>query len=134
MEIIWVFLALAVGFLAAWFIASSNHARILKNYDVNEKKLLAIQAEVETQKSVALETVRLKIDEIQRLQLELTKQIETSNTRGMEVATLKAINENIGEKLENQKSEIETLQKRLTTEFENIATKILKERSEEFSL
>ena len=134
MEFILAFLALAVGFLTAWFIASRNHTGIRKNYEVNEKALLATQAEIETQKSVALETVRLKIDEIQRIQLELTKQNEISNTRGMEVATLKAINVNIGEKLENQKSEIETLQKRLTTEFENIATKILKERSDEFSL
>jgi len=134
MEFILAFLALAVGFLTAWFIASRNHTGIRKNYEANEKALLATQAEIETQKSVALETVRLKIDEIQRIQLELTKQNEISNTRGMEVATLKAINVNIGEKLENQKSEIETLQKRLTTEFENIATKILKERSDEFSL
>ena len=52
----------------------------------------------------------------------------------MEVASLKTVNENLAEKLENQKSEIENLQKRLTTEFENIATKILKERSEEFSV
>lgn len=134
MEFILAFLALAVGFLTAWFIASRNHTGIRKNYEANEKALLATQAEIETQKSVVLETVRLKIDEIQRIQLELTKQNEISNTRGMEVATLKAINVNIGEKLENQKSEIETLQKRLTTEFENIATKILKERSDEFSL
>ncbi|HZK69279.1 MAG TPA: DNA recombination protein RmuC, partial [Paludibacter sp.] len=134
MEFILAFLALAVGFLTAWFIASRNHTGIRKNYEANEKALLATQAEIEIQKSVALETVRLKIDEIQRIQLELTKQNEISNTRGMEVATLKAINVNIGEKLENQKSEIETLQKRLTTEFENIATKILKERSDEFSL
>lgn len=134
MEIILVFLALAVGFLIAWFIASRQHASVRQNYETNEKAHMANLAETQTQKSVALETVRLKIDEIQRLQLELTKQIEISNTRGMEVATLKAINESVGEKLENQKSEIETLQKRLTTEFENIATKILKERSDEFSL
>lgn len=134
MEIILVFLALAVGFLAAWFIASRQHAKLRHNYETNEKALMAALAETQTQKSVALETVRLRIDEIQRIQLELTKQIEISNIRGMEVAALKVVNENNGEKLEHQKSEIETLQKRLTTEFENIATKILKERSDEFSI
>lgn len=134
MEIILVFLALAAGFLAAWFIASRQRAATRQNYEANEKTLMATLADTQTQKSVALETVRLKIDEIQRLQAELTKQIEISNARGMEVAALKVVNENIGEKLENQKSEIETLQKRLTTEFENIATKILKERSDEFTV
>lgn len=134
MEIILVFLALAVGFLAAWFIASRQCAVTRQNYEAKEKTLMATLADTQTQKSVALETVRLKIDEIQRLQAELTKQIEISNARGMEVAALKVVNENIGEKLENQKSEIETLQKRLTVEFENIATKILKERSDEFTV
>lgn len=109
MEIILVFLALAVGFLAVWFIASRQHAKLRHNYETNEKALMAALAETQTQKSVALETVRLKIDEIQRIQLELTKQIEISNTRGMEVAALKVVNENNGEKLEHQKSEIETL-------------------------
>jgi len=134
MEYILALCALIVGFLAAWFIALRNQAINRTTYEANEKVLLAAQAETETQKSVAQETVRLKIDELQRLQQELTKQLEISSTRGMEVATLKALNENIADKLENQKSEIEILQKRLTTEFENIATKILKERSDEFSL
>jgi len=134
MEYILALCALIVGFLAAWFIALRNQAINRTTYEANEKVLLAAQAETETQKSVAQETVRLKIDELQRLQQELTKQMEISSTRGMEVATLKALNENIADKLENQKSEIEILQKRLTTEFENIATKILKERSDEFSL
>ncbi|HEY5590892.1 MAG TPA: DNA recombination protein RmuC [Paludibacter sp.] len=134
MEYILALCALIVGFLAAWFIALRNQAINRTTYEANEKVLLAAQAETETQKSVAQETARLKIDELQRLQQELTKQLEISSTRGMEVATLKALNENIADKLENQKSEIEILQKRLTTEFENIATKILKERSDEFSL
>jgi DNA recombination protein RmuC len=51
-----------------------------------------------------------------------------------EIATLNAVNDNLADKLENQKAEIESLQKRLTVEFENIATKILKERSDEFSV
>ena len=64
---------------------------------------------------------------------ELRKQIDIANNRSLELATAKTQKENLEEKLDNQKQEIETLQKRLTTEFENIATKILKERSDEFS-
>ena len=89
---------------------------------------------METQKSVAQETIRLKLEEILSLQHEFTMQQQLAFTRGMEIATLKTINDNLAEKLENQKLEIETLQKRLTSEFENIATKILKERSDEFSV
>lgn len=134
MEYILAFSALVVGFLAAWFLAvrKQNVQRI--GYEQNEKTLLAAQAEAEMQKSVAQETLRMKTDELQRLQQELAQFIELSNSRGMEVVALKTANENLAEKLENQKTEIESLQKRLTAEFENIATKILKERSDEFSL
>jgi len=134
MEYIPALFTLLLGFLVAWFLASRKQSEQRRKYETNEKNLLAIQADVEKQKSVALETVRLKTEELLRLQQELLKISELSANRGMEVATLKAVNENLAEKLENQKSEIETLQKRLTTEFENIATKILKERSEEFSV
>ena len=40
---------------------------------------------------------------------------------------------NLNEKISVQKEDAELVQKRLTVEFENIANKILKERSDEFS-
>lgn len=123
-----------VGFLLSWLMVSRKLSIQGKKYEENEKSLVALQSDAEKQKLVALETVRLKMEEIQHLQIELTRSVEIANNRGMEVAALKAINDNLSEKLENQKNEIEELQKRLTTEFENIATKILKERSDEFSL
>ena len=134
MEYILIIFALMLGFMIAWLIVSRKLLSIRTTYDQNEKNILSIQAEVETQKSVALETVRLKTEELQRLQLELSQQLEIANSRGIEVATLNNININLVEKLDNQKNEIESLQKRLTTEFENIATRILKERSDEFSI
>jgi len=134
MEYILAFATFLIGFLVAWFFSSRkvNNQRVA--YEANEKGLLASQTEAEMQKSVTLETLRLKTFEMQRLQQELTQQLEISGNRGMELAALKTSNENLAEKLENQKSEIENLQKRLTTEFENIATKILKDRSDEFSV
>ena len=134
MEYILAFATLFIGFLVAWFFSSKKMNQQRAAYEANEKKLLAAQAEAEMQKSVTLETLRMKTEEIQRLQQELTRQMEVAGNRGMELAALKTSNENLSEKLKNQKSEIEELQKRLTTEFENIATKILKERSDEFSV
>jgi len=133
MEFLLAFFALIIGFFSAWFLISRKQTVFLSEYTNAERKLLSAQNEAETQKSVALETLRLKSEELERLQVELALQLEIAGNRGIELATLKTVNENLVEKLENQKSEIETLQKRLTTEFENIATKILKERSDEFS-
>lgn len=134
MEYILIIFALMLGFMIAWLVASRKQASFRATYDQNEKNSLSAQAEVESQRSVALETVRLKTEELQRLQLELSQQLEISNNRAVEVATLNNINLNLVEKLDNQKNEIENLQKRLTTEFENIATRILKDRSDEFSV
>jgi DNA recombination protein RmuC len=134
MEYILAFFALVIGFLIAWFLSSRKMTKKQSVYEANEKNLVAMQAEAEIQKSVLQETLRLKIMETMQTQQELTKHVDIAANRGMELAALKTSNENLIEKLENQKSEIENLQKRLTVEFENIATKILKERSEEFSL
>jgi len=134
MEYLLMLFALILGLMIAWFVASRKHQYLRSVYDLNEKNIIAAQAEGETQKSVALETVRLITEESQRLQLELSRQLEITNCRGIEIATLSTVNINLAEKLENQKIEIENLQKRLTTEFENIAGKILKDRSDEFSV
>ena len=134
MEYILVLFAIVVGFLVAWFMASRKQNVARATFEMQEKSLLEAKTDAETQKSVALETLRMKAEEILRLQQELTQQQQIANNRGMELAALKTSNENLIDKLEGQKSEIENLQKRLTVEFENIASKILKERSDEFSL
>jgi DNA recombination protein RmuC len=134
MEYTLALLALVIGLLAAWVFFSRKLTIERKSSEQIEKAILAEKALVESQKLVAQESNRLILIENQRLTQELTAQQEISNNRGMDVAALNAVNENLLEKLETQKTEIELLQKRLTTEFENIATKILKERSDEFSL
>lgn len=49
------------------------------------------------------------------------------------IATAEADYKNLKEKLDSQKSELENIQKKFTTEFENIANKILKNNSLEFT-
>lgn len=134
MEYTFASLALVIGLLAMWVYFLRKLSTERKLVAQNEKAILAEKATIESNKLVVQESNRLLMLENQRLMQELTMQIELSNNRGMEVASLNALNENLIEKLENQKNEIESLQKRLTTEFENIATKILKERSDEFSI
>ena len=123
-----------VGFSVAWLVASHKQSITREKFENNEKQLLSSQAEIDKQCSIAQETLRMKTEELQTVQQELNKQANIANNHALEAATLKTQHENLLEKLNNQKQEIEDLQKRLTTEFENIATKILKERSDEFSV
>ncbi|MEI6554674.1 MAG: DNA recombination protein RmuC [Paludibacter sp.] len=133
MEYILAIFALAAGFLSAWIVLSRKQSNLQNSVEINEKKLTEALNEANTILRVAEEKLKNKTEDFERTLQELTQQQELANNRGIEVATLKTVNENLAEKLENQKAEIEALQKRLTTEFENIATKILKERSDEFS-
>ncbi len=133
MEYILAIFALIAGFLSAWIILSRKQNNLQNSVEINEKKLTEALNEANTILRVAEEKLKNKTEDFERTLHELTQQQELANNRGIEVATLKTVNENLAEKLENQKAEIEALQKRLTTEFENIATKILKERSDEFS-
>lgn len=133
MEIIIVVFASAIGFLSAWIILS---LRIKKNQEANEEKKQTLQSaltDAEKKVMVTNETLRLTLEDNVNFQTEMAQILMVSNARALEVATLTTTNKNILEKLESQKLEIETLQKRLIAEFENIANKILKERSDEFS-
>lgn len=67
------------------------------------------------------------IAEVENLRNEQTRLVA-------ENAALTERNQNLVEAIENDRKEIENLQKRLTTEFENIANRIMKERAAEFSV
>jgi DNA recombination protein RmuC len=133
MELILIIFAFVAGGAITWIVATNNHKKLATQFNEIEKSLVNAKNDADTQKSIALETLRMKAEELTKIQLELSKNVQWLGEKSIEVATLKTTNENLAEKLENQKSEIEVLQKRLTTEFENIASKLLKERSEEFS-
>lgn len=134
MEYILIALSLILGFLSAWIIVSRKYAKDAENHNKTEKSLTDLLSESEKQNAVLSETLRLKSEELEKKQLEMAQNLVVANTQIHELSTLKAANESLLEKLDNQKSEKEELQKRLTAEFENIANKILKLRSDEFSL
>ena len=133
MEYIVMLALFVLGFVIAFVFSTSKNAKAVS---LNAEKLNLIQKalnESERQRAVNEETIRLKTEENKRFQDELAQNLVLSNLRAVEVAKLKTLNDNLTEKLENQQSEIENQQKRLTAEFENIANKIMKQRSDEFS-
>lgn len=63
-----------------------------------------------------------------------TQELQKEKDRfAIQNAHLTAANKTLQDKLETQKHEIEELQKRLTAEFENLAQRILKKNTEDFS-
>ncbi|MDR1591404.1 MAG: DNA recombination protein RmuC [Prevotellaceae bacterium] len=104
--------ALLLGFFAALLLQNKNRKQC---------------ATLEVQLQEREKTLAHSLSEQQQQQKIISEQ--TSR-----IATLQATNVHLQEKLGQQVAEIETLQKRLTSEFENIANKILKERAAELSI
>ena len=129
-----ILVALIVGFFAAWFLLTKKLNRVSENASTVQLQLQKELNLAENKHLVNSETLRLKSAELDKLHDEFSEINQLADDRGMELAGLQIANSNLLEKLQTQKHELEELQKRLTIEFENIASKILKERAEDFSV
>lgn len=128
----------AAGLLVATLLVAAFYkkriASILSDFSEKEKNILSQHAELDKQKSIIEATYKHLTEEHIRIQNLLAQERETSLQQSALIATFQNENKNLIEKIQVQKTEVEELQKRLTSEFENIANKILKERASEFSL
>jgi DNA recombination protein RmuC len=126
------------GSLAALFFLNFKNQKkiaVLKSeFQEKEKQFEAARTEVEKQALVWLERYNsLKIEADEWKDELLKKREENIHLVGrLEKAKVEYLN--LQEKLLTQKAELEEIQKKFTTEFENIASKILKKNSEEFTL
>ena len=127
-------ITLIAGFLLAWLLQNKKINEQRNIFEIAQKKLQDERNMFENQHLVTQETLRIKSTDLEKLQVDFDEINYLADNRGMELAAMQNANANLLDKLENQKTEIDELQKRLTTEFENIASKILKERSDEFSV
>ena len=133
MEFLLAITACCLGFLVAWFVRSRQLSAWQAAAADSERQLTADKAEALRQLSIASETLRLRTEEAQSLRDSLEAQTRLAADRAVEAAALRTANANLLEQLEHRKQETENLQKRLTTEFENMAGRVLWQRSEVFA-
>ena len=126
MNILMLVIAIAAGIAIGFLLSRSKNQVIesdyLKKINESEKEKAAL-TERTAQQKMQLESVTGNLEEERKNSLEINWQ----------VAQLKTTNENLLEKLESQKAELEDLQKKFKTEFENIANRILEEKSSKFT-
>lgn len=87
------------------------------------------------EKEIILTSERLKqaLTQIENFQIELHKSRKIIEQLTFDKTQLLVENQHLGEKIESRAKEFERLQKQATTEFENIANRILKQNTEDFS-
>ncbi|MGB5369065.1 MAG: DNA recombination protein RmuC, partial [Flavobacteriaceae bacterium] len=112
-------LSLAVGYLLGIYIQGLKTKSGLSNLEAEEKQLLYRVSDLE-QRLFALE--------------EQKNQLQAEKVRlGNQIVRYEADMENLTQKNEEQKEEVEKLQEKFTKEFENLANKILDEKSTKFT-
>lgn len=138
MDILFLIGGIGLGFLLTFIILKSKLQK--QRSDSEQEKLLAEQTF--TQQKFELEKDKSLFEDrnqsLQKEREELLQQIQLLRTdnsiQSQQLARAEADFGNLQEKLEMQKKEMENLQQKFTTEFENIATKILKQNTVDFSM
>ena len=137
MEILFLLGGLILGFTIAWLFLKSGQRQA--QAEAEKQKMLAEQEfvrqkfDLEKEKSVVEDRYLTLSKEREQLLLEMGELRNTSGIQSQQLARAGADFKNLQEKLDAQKSEMEALQQRFTTEFENIANKILKQNTVDFS-
>lgn len=125
MEFVYLLVGLVVGVLLGWLLGKAGVQ------SVREEQRTAIQT-LESERSALAERARQLEQQLQegrsRQEQDRQQQLEL-NGKLSEAVTL---NRNLQEKLQSQKAELEALQDRFTKEFENLANRILEEKSQKF--
>ncbi len=124
MNELWIYAALAIVFLAAGYLMGSYIHRL------KIQSTRSALEERERQLGLNLETLGTEMKSVrgqnQELQLEKERMGQELVRRESEIANLR-------EKLDEQKRQLEELQQTFTKEFENLANKILEEKSVKFT-
>jgi DNA recombination protein RmuC len=128
-SLIFVF-ALILGLVAAFFWQKSNYKNLENNFNQKSES----QEQINQQKIIALEN---NINDLKNYQTKSDVLLESLRQEKNELAIKLARKENdfnnLVQKNEEQKEEVNNLQEKFTKEFENLANKILEEKTNKFT-
>lgn len=115
MEIILLIAGAVLGVFIGYFISKSRQS--------------ALESKLEEKEKALIDKERIISESARETETERSKVIELGN----ELASSKADYRNLENKLSEQKTEIEELQSKFTKEFENLANRILEDKSRKFT-
>lgn len=137
MEIVYLLIGIVLGAIGAFlYFTFKNQKKVSdmeNNFREREKQAEHYLVEAEKQSLIWEERFHSLKKESEDWKLELGKyRVENTTLIGrLEKAKVEYLN--LQEKLQNQKAELDEIQNKFTTEFENIANKILEKNSEKFT-
>ncbi len=131
MEILFLIIGLAIGFVIGWLILKARYASSVSGVDLEnlQRQLNQSQSEksgIEEREKVLKNSLEKNYGELEK---ERVKVLELTSS----ISRLEETNNNLKDKLAEQKGDIEDLQQRFTREFENLANRIFEEKGNKFS-
>ncbi len=147
MQIVLLLIGIVVGLVIGFLVGRQKNSATYLDTSELDKKLAALETDkLLLRKDVEhagteKETLRKEFEnkkiellkEKEFILLELTTERNNLSAANARLAKAEEAFKNQDEKLKTQKIELEEIQKKLTTEFENIANKILDEKSKKFT-
>ena len=144
MEFIYLVAGLAIGALGAFFYFKMKLQKGQIDYDKQllekEKEFETVKVEIEKEKTEAETQIRVLEERFRNLKTEaeewkteIQEIREENKNLNVRLENAKVQFKNQQDKLEEQKKDLEEIQKKFTTEFENVANKILEKNSEKFT-
>lgn len=104
-----------------------------KNFTEKNGKQEAMISTLKVESETTSNILDGKIKEVEMLTQDLEKRKEIISDHTARIAQLQAVNDAQKEKLENQKKEMEEIGKKFNLEFQNIANRIMEEKSMRFT-
>jgi DNA recombination protein RmuC len=125
------FFSFVIGFLIAkWHMFSRN----LSEKQLLVEKINHLESQISLGKEEQNRTTEFLRNEIDKIQLEREQIRNEKEVLAIQLSKKEADFDHLLERHKEQKQEVEDLQKKFTTEFENLANKILEEKSSKFTI
>lgn len=134
MELEYFLLGLGLGAITIFFISQIQSQKKRREQQEKEDSFSRQRNELDKEVSVLADRHQTLLKEKEDLMQQLQQLRADNLIQSQQLARAEADFGNLQEKLESQKKEMENLQQKFTNEFENIASKILKQNTEEFSV
>lgn len=126
MQIVFLITGIVIGVILMWFYS--------KNKGREDQEALNLRiSELDKERSVLADRVEQTLLQTENARKQNEKERQEFIQLNALLAQQETTNKNLQEKLMLQKEELENLQQRFTKEFENLANKILDEKSQKFT-
>jgi DNA recombination protein RmuC len=132
-----IILSVVISFLAgtiiAWLLINKKLSEATEKLKLNETILIRKDAEIDNLSKRSEDISNNMNQNISNIRQELTAEREKNNDLTTKIAKAEEQNLSLAEKLSVQKTEIEEIQKKFSETFENLANKILKQNTIDFT-